>query len=78
LFGLPRSISAGSAANFGLQWNARLDRLAIGSTTIRVYRLEARLLDRFKAALLVSPVGEILRIELPDEILLTNEGMANF
>ena len=63
---------------FDLPWIARLDRLAIGHSSIRVYRLEARLFDRYKAALLISPVGEILRVELPDDILLTNEGVGGF
>jgi hypothetical protein len=78
LMGFPRSIPAGAPGAAGFQWDARLDRLPIGRTSIRVYCLEARLLDRYKAVLLVSPVGEILRVELPDEILLINEGMGNF
>jgi hypothetical protein len=78
LLGVPRSIPDGPAANFGLQWDARMDRLPIGRASIRVYRLEARLFDRYKAVLLISPVGEILRVELPDDIVLTNEGMSNF
>ncbi len=40
---------------------------------MRVYRLEARLLGRFRAVILVSLEGEILRVELPDDIVLTND-----
>jgi len=61
----------------GLKWEARNDRLTIGSNPVRVYRLEARLFDRYRAVLFVSPVGEILRVELPDEILLTNDALSN-
>ena len=61
----------------GLKWEARNDRLTIGSNPVRVYRLEARLFDRYRAILFVSPVGEILRVELPDDILLTNDALSN-
>ena len=49
--------------------------LKVGSNFIRVYRLEARLFDRLKATLFVSPVGEILRMELPGEIVLMNDAL---
>lgn len=62
----------------GLEWQARNDWLRVGSNPVRVYRLEAQLFDRYRAALFVSPVGEILRVELPDEIVLMNEGLMNF
>jgi hypothetical protein len=61
----------------GLEWKARYDRLKVGGDAMRVIRLTARLLDRFQVLILVSPVGEILRIELPDEIVLVNDALAN-
>jgi hypothetical protein len=61
----------------GLEWQARNDWLTIGSNPVRVYRLEARLFDRYRAVLFVSPVGEILRVELPDEIVLMNDALTN-
>ena len=75
--GLPLYQANPSSTAIGLTWEARNDRLKIGSNYIRVYRLEARLFDRFKAVLFVSPVGEILRMELPDEIVLTNDALTN-
>jgi hypothetical protein len=73
------SLPQGSPAPVGLalHWEARNDRLQIGNNFVRVYRLEARLFERLKAALFVSPVGEILRLELPDEIVMTNDALTN-
>ena len=47
----------------------------VGRTELRVYRLEARLLGRYRAVLIVSPVGEILRVELPDDLVMVNEAL---
>jgi len=69
--GLPSSPAA--TVSLGLEWEARTDWLPIGHTQMRVYRLEARLLGRFRAVILVSLEGEILRVELPDDIVLTND-----
>jgi hypothetical protein len=74
-FGLPLQQAQPSAVTTGLKWEARNDRLKIGSNLVRVYRLEARLFDRYKAVLFVSPVGEILRVELPDETVMTNDAL---
>ena len=35
----------------------------------------ARLLDRYPIVIFVSRVGEILRVELPDNLVLVNEGL---
>ena len=45
---------------------------------MRAYRLQARLLDRYQARIFVSRVGEILRVDLPDEVVLLNDQLANF
>ena len=75
--GLPLKQAKPSSLAPGLKWEARSDWLTVGRNRIRVYRLEARLFDRFKAVLIVSPVGEILRLELPDQIILNNEALNN-
>ena len=67
--------TAAGVEPMGLEWHAREDRLRIGSSEVRVYRLETRLLNHFKAVLFVSRVGEILRVELPDEVLLINDAL---
>jgi hypothetical protein len=68
--------SAGpTAAPFapGLRWEARNHWVAIGHTAVRAYRLRAPLFDRYQIVVLVSRVGEILRVELPDEVVLIND-----
>jgi hypothetical protein len=76
-FGVPLPQANPGSLSIALKWQAHNDRLKVGSNPIRVYRLEARLFDRFKATLFVSPVGEILRLELPDEIVLTNDALTS-
>ena len=73
--GLPLPQAGSSSASLALKWEAHNDRLDIRNNLIRVYRLEARLFERLKATLFVSPVGEILRLELPDEIVMINEAL---
>jgi hypothetical protein len=57
----------------GVPWRAWEDTTLIGHSQVRVYRLQTQLLDNYKIVLLVSRVGEILRIELPREIVLVND-----
>jgi len=73
------ALSAGtkSRASVGLHWEARYERLNVGGEWMRVIRLRARLLDRLQVLIFVSPVGEILRVELPDEIVLVNDALSN-
>jgi hypothetical protein len=35
-------------------------------------------LDKYQLTIFISRVGEILRVELPDEILLVNDQLAAF
>ncbi len=58
--------------SLGLNWEARQDWLKFGHSRIRVYRLSARLLERYPLVVLVSRTGEILRVELPNDITLVN------
>jgi hypothetical protein len=61
----------------GLKWEANNDSILIGHSRVRVFRLQTRFLD-YKAVLFVSRVGEILRVELPHEVLLLNDQLASF
>jgi hypothetical protein len=63
--------------SLGLVWEARTDWIAIGHASVRAYRLRARLFDRYEVVVTVSPVGEILRVELPGEWTLVNEQLGN-
>jgi hypothetical protein len=67
-----------STLALGLDWEARNDSLTIGRTPVRIYRLQARLLDRFRVVVYVSRAGEVLRVELPDDLVLTNYALTTF
>jgi hypothetical protein len=56
----------------GLVWEAHNDWIYLGHTAVRAYRLQARIFDRFMIIVIVSEVGEILRVELPDEWTFVN------
>ena len=73
---LPAAIQTGGTnapLSLALNWTARYEWLQIGRNKVRIYRLEAKLLDRHRIVVLISRVGEILRIELPGEIKLVND-----
>jgi hypothetical protein len=77
-FGMFGAQLQGSGVKAGLNWDGREDSMRIGHSPVRTYRLQARLLDRYQITIYVSRVGEILRVELPDEILLLNDQLAGF
>ena len=56
-----------------LVWEAREDTLTIAHQSVRVYRLETRVLERYPVAVFVSRAGEILKVELPGGILLVHD-----
>ncbi|HVY70202.1 MAG TPA: hypothetical protein VHH73_09760, partial [Verrucomicrobiae bacterium] len=64
--------------SFASLWEARHDWLRIGRTQVRVYHLQARLPNRAKVEIVVSRVGEILRVELPGGVTLVNEALENW
>ena len=57
------------------RWDSRQDWLKIGSAKLRCYRLQTRVLEKHQATIYVSRVGEILRVELPTNIVLQNTRM---
>lgn len=59
--------------SLGLDWKARNDWIEIGHTSVRAYRLEAVVLERYRMRIIVSAVGEILRVDLPDGWQLVND-----
>ena len=71
--GLPLSDAGKAPLTQALQWEARNESDKLGHSSVRAYRLQARLLDRFSAVVFVSRAGEILRVELPDGITLAND-----
>jgi hypothetical protein len=67
----------GSNGGLPITWEARQDKMQIGRADMRVYRLEAHLPGRYRAVLIISPVGEVLRIELPDELIMSSDAMSS-
>jgi hypothetical protein len=63
--------------SLGLKWEGRQDWLQMGHSRVKVYQLRAHLLDKYEAVIIVSRVGEILRVQLPGEMTLVNEALIN-
>ncbi len=61
--------------SLNLQWDSRQDWLNVGSAKLRCYRLQAPLLEKHKITIYISRVGEILRVELPNDLVLQNTRM---
>jgi hypothetical protein len=76
--GLPMNASGMQSLRNGLKYEARLDSMKIGRTPVRVYRCQARLLDRYQIVVFVSRAGEILRVELPDDLVLVNDQLGSY
>jgi hypothetical protein len=75
--GLPLHSSQATNLSLGLKWEARKGhRLPFGHSLVPVYRLEAHLLDRYRAVIYVTDSGEIFRVELPDDLVLTNDRLS--
>lgn len=60
-----------------LDWKAYHDNMSVGKVNLKVYRVEAILWGKFKATATISRAGEILKIELPQNITLINSALAN-
>ncbi len=61
--------------SLGLQWDSRQDWLKVGQAKLRCYRLQTRWLDKYQVTLYISRLGEILRVQLPNDIVLQNTRM---
>jgi hypothetical protein len=74
--GLQSAPHGSPAPGLGVKWEAYEDTIHIGHTAVQVYQLRTRLLDRYDISVLVSRAGEILRVNLPNGILLLNDRLA--
>lgn len=68
----------GSPFSLGLDWVAHNDWMKFGHSKVRVYRMQARLLERFQIYVFASRVGEILWVELPGQFVLSNDAFGHF
>jgi hypothetical protein len=73
LEGLSGEVRRETALSPQLKWEARVDWLTIARTPVRVYRLRAELFDRHEIVVVVSPLGELLRVELPGDWVLASD-----
>lgn len=71
--GMPVATVASGSFAPDLRWEASSVFMSIGNEPIRVFRLQTRLLDRFNVRIFVSRAGEILRVELPNGIVLKHD-----
>jgi hypothetical protein len=78
MMGLPMDLSQIQTEAGRLKWEARNDWLTMGNARIRVYRVTLKFLEHYEISVLVSRVGEILRVELPEDVVLVNEALINF
>lgn len=60
----------------GVKWEANEDSIRIGRTSVQVYRLHTRLMDRYDVDAIVSRAGEILRVDFPGNFVLINDRLA--
>ncbi len=78
-FGLGAPDTTNSAPSaLPIKWDANNDTMRFGHSKVRVYRLRAKLFDRYEAFIFVSRVGEILWVELPDKLILSNDAFTHF
>lgn len=66
-----------NAAKIQLDWKAYHDNMTVGKVNLKVYRVEATIWGKFKVSATISRAGEILKIELPENITLINTALAN-
>ena len=74
--GVPLSSNQLSADSLGLRWEASHDSILVGTNRVPAYRLEMKPLGRYQITLFISPVGELLRAELPNNIVLVQDTAA--
>jgi hypothetical protein len=70
---LPATTNNLGSLALGLRWEASEESLLVGHSQARVYRVQTRLPDGDRLCMLVSHVGEILRVELPGDWVLVND-----
>ncbi|MDD9867478.1 MAG: hypothetical protein OXS32_14125 [Verrucomicrobiales bacterium] len=61
--------------SLGLEWDAYNDAMRLGSTRVRIYRLEFKLPGERQITVRVSRVGEILQVQFPGQLVMDNESI---
>ncbi len=82
---LPAPGTAGSSGSGGipaewldrnLQWTAAQDWMKVGRSRVRIYKVTGRLGGALEAVAYVSRAGEILKVQLPDNLQLVSDALA--
>jgi len=73
LLSLNRNLLGGAGSV--MRWEAREDRIHFGQSNLRVYRLDSLILGQ-RVEIMVSRIGEILRLDLPFNISLRNQALS--
>lgn len=58
-----------------IQWRSGNDWMRVGRNRVRVFRVEATLLNQYPVTVLISRAGELLQVKLPDQLQLSNEAL---
>ncbi|HON09188.1 MAG TPA: hypothetical protein PLW02_13910 [Verrucomicrobiota bacterium] len=69
--------NASATSKINLDYKSYYHNMTVGTTTLWVYRVEVSLFKRFTAAINISKAGEVLKVELPNNIELINEAFVN-
>lgn len=73
VFGTPLAAQGNELLAGGPKWEAHSLMLTIGREPVRVFRLQTRVLDRYWIRIYVSRAGEILLVQLPNDITLIHD-----
>ena len=68
-------VHPGSTLEHKPEWVVYNDAVRLGSTRVRIYRIEAKLPGDRAVTVLVSRVGEILQVDFPGQLQITNENI---
>lgn len=58
-----------------IQWRAFNDRIRIGRSSVRAYRVVGTIADRYEINAIISRAGELLQVDFPGEIRFVNEAI---
>jgi hypothetical protein len=72
LLSMNRNLIGGTGP--GMNWEAREDRINFGQSNLRVYRLDSLFMGQ-RIEVIVSRIGEILRMDLPFNVSLRNQAL---
>jgi hypothetical protein len=59
-----------------LQWTAAQDWMKVGRSRVRIYKVTGRFGGSLEAVAYVSRAGEILKVQLPDNLQLVSDALA--